>query len=35
MGCLYVKRDLRDFCHQMSSDAIFFSSLVQGTVIDN
>ena len=33
MGCIYFEMVLNDFCLQISSDAKYFPSLVQGIVI--
>ena len=35
MSCIYFETVLNDFCLQISSDTKYFSSLVQGIVIEN
>ena len=35
MDCLYFETVLNDFCLQISIDAKYFSSLVQGIVIED
>ena len=35
MGCIYFETVFNDFCLQISSEAKYFSSLVQGIVIED